>query len=94
MSGVDQNRLTRPLNQKQILVLYESMQKTLDSTRRAIEALQLSSNEKQLSNITQNVAMICQDFKVNDLKVLERKNVEKFIYQYERFSYNRKEILT
>eukprot|EP00924_Labyrinthula_sp_SR-Ha-C_P002457 maker-scaffold_16-augustus-gene-5.18-mRNA-1 protein AED:0.67 eAED:0.67 QI:0/0/0/1/0.5/0.33/3/0/2013 len=90
MSGVDQNELTRPLNQKQMLALYESMQKTLDSTRRAIEALQLSSNEKQLSNITQNGAMICQDFKVNDLKVLERKNVEKFIYQYERLSLQQK----
>eukprot|EP00924_Labyrinthula_sp_SR-Ha-C_P000391 augustus_masked-scaffold_25-processed-gene-5.42-mRNA-1 protein AED:0.95 eAED:0.95 QI:0/-1/0/1/-1/1/1/0/807 len=90
MSGVDQNELTRPLNQKQMLTLYESMQKTLDSTRRAIEALQLSSNEKQLSNITQNGAMICQDFKVDDLKVLERKNVEKFVYQYERLSLQQK----
>eukprot|EP00924_Labyrinthula_sp_SR-Ha-C_P012267 snap_masked-scaffold_10-processed-gene-1.14-mRNA-1 protein AED:1.00 eAED:1.00 QI:0/-1/0/0/-1/1/1/0/70 len=66
------------------------MQKTLDSKRRVIEALQLSSNEKQLSNITQNGAMICQDFKVDDLKVLERKNVEKFIYQYERLSLQQK----
>eukprot|EP00924_Labyrinthula_sp_SR-Ha-C_P005599 augustus_masked-scaffold_92-processed-gene-0.3-mRNA-1 protein AED:1.00 eAED:1.00 QI:0/0/0/0/1/1/2/0/679 len=86
MSGVDQNEPMYPLNQKQMLALYESMQKILDSTRRVIEALQLSSNERQLSNITQNGAMICQDFKVDDLKVLERKNVEKFIYQYERLT--------
>eukprot|EP00924_Labyrinthula_sp_SR-Ha-C_P002023 augustus_masked-scaffold_90-processed-gene-0.40-mRNA-1 protein AED:1.00 eAED:1.00 QI:0/0/0/0/1/1/2/0/468 len=90
MSVVDQNEPTRPLNQKHMLAFYESMQKTLDSTRRVIEALQLSSNEKQLSNITQNGAMIFQDFKVDDLKVLEIKSVEKFIYQYERLSLQQK----
>eukprot|EP00924_Labyrinthula_sp_SR-Ha-C_P011270 snap_masked-scaffold_48-processed-gene-1.93-mRNA-1 protein AED:1.00 eAED:1.00 QI:0/-1/0/0/-1/1/1/0/73 len=45
MSGIDQSESARPLNQRQMPALYESIRNTLDSTRRAKEALQLSSNE-------------------------------------------------
>eukprot|EP00924_Labyrinthula_sp_SR-Ha-C_P013353 snap_masked-scaffold_45-processed-gene-1.103-mRNA-1 protein AED:1.00 eAED:1.00 QI:0/0/0/0/1/1/2/0/126 len=85
MSGVDQYESKRLLNQRQMVALYESMQQTLDSTRRAMEVLQLSSKEKQLKGV-----MICQDFKVDDLKVLVRKSVEKFIYQHEMLSLQQK----